>query len=102
MLVSVEISARISGELCSNSSRSIPPINQEEVPPLVPHVKTADWCRNTDLFSGSWIISGRELVCKKQLRDKKYIATCQLRAKLVYNQDTKCKVQSADIICMFC
>ena len=73
VLVTVEISARISGELCSNSSRSIPSINQPEIPPLVSHVKTADWCGNTVSFSGSRIIS--RIVIHREIR--KLFFVCQ-------------------------
>ena len=52
MLVAVEISSRISGEFCSNTSRGVPLNNQPEIPPLVSHVNTADLSRKTTASLG--------------------------------------------------
>ncbi|CAI8007194.1 hypothetical protein GBAR_LOCUS5099 [Geodia barretti] len=43
-----------------NISRCVPLTLHRVVPPLVSHVKTADWFRKTVVFPGAWRISGKD------------------------------------------
>ena len=52
-------SLRMSGK---RISRCVPLILHKVVPPLVSHVKTADWFRKTVVLSGAMRISGENII----------------------------------------